>query len=183
MKKIYTFILPILILFTVTSCDDVLVALLEDDTETTEETADEETGDTSETEDVSEIRTNIIELARDQIGTYYSYGGASPETGFDCSGLVYYCYGEQGISLPRSSYDQYSSASSYGGDRGSIDEARLADVISFDPDNDGRVSHSGMFIDSETFIHSPRTGRTVCEDSLIGYWEECLVGITDYIGE
>ncbi|TSI00173.1 NlpC/P60 family protein, partial [Bacillus sp. HY001] len=41
-------------------------------------------------------------------GTPYKYGGNSPKTGFDCSGLMQWGYGTQGIKLPRTAQDQYN---------------------------------------------------------------------------
>ena len=43
----------------------------------------------------------VVEAALDLRGTRYRYGGATPETGFDCSGLVHYVYQRHGVRLPR----------------------------------------------------------------------------------
>lgn len=193
-KKIFFAILISLSLAALSSCDLAMDILFEEDeestTESTESTETTEAG--TQTDDsngetasgnTSEIRNSIIALAREQIGIYYQSGGISPSTGFDCSGLVYYCYTQNNVTIPRTSYDQYHGTVSTTGTHIAKSETKLADLVSFDPDGDGRVSHSGMFIDSETFIHSPRTGRTVCEDSLIGYWGECTIGYTNYIND
>jgi cell wall-associated NlpC family hydrolase len=48
----------------------------------------------------------VVAYARHQVGVAYSYGGSSPRTGFDCSGLVYAAYRSIGWKIPRSSWDQ-----------------------------------------------------------------------------
>lgn len=45
--------------------------------------------------------TDVVNLARQFVGTKYSWGGSTPSTGFDCSGLVQYAYKQNGINLPR----------------------------------------------------------------------------------
>jgi cell wall-associated NlpC family hydrolase len=57
----------------------------------------------------SKVRTlarEVVAYARRQIGVPYRYGGSSPNTGFDCSGLVYASYRAIGKTIPRSSWDQ-----------------------------------------------------------------------------
>ena len=48
----------------------------------------------------------VVAYARHQVGVPYSWGGTSPSTGFDCSGLVYASYRSIGKAIPRSSWDQ-----------------------------------------------------------------------------
>ena len=50
-----------------------------------------------------------VRFALDQVGVPYRWGGESPQTGFDCSGLVRWAYGRVGIDLPHSSYALYST--------------------------------------------------------------------------
>ena len=47
-----------------------------------------------------------IKVAAQYLGTSYHFGGASPETGFDCSGLMQWAYSHAGVSIPRVTYDQ-----------------------------------------------------------------------------
>jgi cell wall-associated NlpC family hydrolase len=122
----------------------------------------------------SETREGIIELAEDQKGIYYTYGGETPEEGFDCSGLIYYCYGKFDYTLPRVSKNQYNE-----GEHISLYDAQPADIVAFY----SPVSHVGLFIDSTTFIHAPKTGSVVQEASLEGYWGEQLTGVARYIDE
>src|SRR5438067_799057 len=55
---------------------------------------------------LQKLGRRVVGYARHQVGVAYSYGGTSPRTGFDCSGLVYAAYRSIGWKLPRSSWDQ-----------------------------------------------------------------------------
>jgi cell wall-associated NlpC family hydrolase len=55
---------------------------------------------------VRKLAREVVAYARHQVGVPYSYGGSSPSTGFDCSGLVYASYRSVGRTIPRSSWDQ-----------------------------------------------------------------------------
>ena len=52
------------------------------------------------------LARKVVAYARHQVGVPYSWGGTSPGTGFDCSGLVYASYRSIGRTIPRSSWDQ-----------------------------------------------------------------------------
>src|SRR5213083_1436571 len=52
------------------------------------------------------LATIAVGYARHQVGVSYSWGGTSPQTGFDCSGLVYAAYRSIGLKIPHSSWDQ-----------------------------------------------------------------------------
>jgi cell wall-associated NlpC family hydrolase len=58
---------------------------------------------------VQKLARRVVAYARHQVGVVYSWGGASPATGFDCSGLVYAAYHSIGWKIPRSSWDQLRS--------------------------------------------------------------------------
>ncbi len=96
----------------------------------------------------------IVELARTQLGTPYHYGGKSPATGFDCSGLVYYVFNQNGINVPRSSYNYKNW-----GEKIPIAEAKTGDIILFTGWKDSlRIGHVGIISKVNTnkiwFIHS-----------------------------
>ena len=55
---------------------------------------------------VQKLARRVVGYARHQVGVVYSWGGASPAAGFDCSGLVYAAYRSIGWTIPRSSWDQ-----------------------------------------------------------------------------
>ena len=98
-------------------------------------------------------RNLLIETAKQYIGTPYVYGGSSP-SGFDCSGYVKYVYDKLGISLPRTSYEQAST-----GTKVSLEELRPGDIVCFGYSS---INHVGIYVGDGQYIHSPRTGYTVC---------------------
>ena len=95
----------------------------------------------------------LIEIAKEYIGVPYVYGGSSPN-GFDCSGFVKYVYGKMGIELPRTSYSQAEV-----GQYVTYDSLQPGDIVCF---GNSSTSHVGIYVGDGNFIHSPRSGYTVC---------------------
>ena len=85
------------------------------------------------------------------------YGGSTP-SGFDCSGYTGYVYKQFGITLPRTSSAQYNYLAKV-----SRSELKPGDLVFF---GSGSVSHVGMYIGNNQFIHSPSSGKTVCIESM-----------------
>ncbi|WP_421569905.1 C40 family peptidase [Stenotrophomonas sp. PD6] len=106
------------------------------------------------------------------VGTPYRYGGNTPESGFDCSGLVTYVYREMlDLKLPRTSRDLAAVQGP------KIDPQRLApgDLVFFG--DRGNVFHVGIYVGEGRFVHAPSTGGTVRLDSLAGsYWKQHYTG-------
>ncbi|RJO71046.1 NlpC/P60 family protein [Nocardia panacis] len=88
-----------------------------------------------------------VEAARSKLGADYAAGAAGPDA-FDCSGLVQWSYGQAGIDLPRTSYEQLST-----GDAVSVDEMRPGDLVSF---YDG--GHSALYVGDGQVIHASTYG-------------------------
>jgi cell wall-associated NlpC family hydrolase len=99
---------------------------------------------------------------RTQLGTPYRWGGESPGTGFDCSGLMQWAYAKVGIEIPRTSEQQILAANAQ-----PVDRTRLlpGDLVFF-RDAGGDVHHVGMSLGGDRFIHAPYTGAVVRVDSL-----------------
>lgn len=114
----------------------------------------------------------VIMRALGLVGTPYRYGGNTPESGFDCSGLVNYVYRDMlDLRLPRTSRE----LAQIQGPR--IDESRLApaDLVFFG--TPGSVSHVGIYVGEGRFVHAPSSGGTVRLDSLDGaYWRDHYSG-------
>lgn len=108
---------------------------------------------------------NIVNTAKQYIGTPYSYGGMSP-SGFDCSGFVKYIYSLYGITLNRTAADQSNN-----GYWVSRDAMQPGDVICFTSSVGGSyIGHVGIYVGDNMFIHSPYTGRSVEIESLNGHY-------------
>ena len=99
------------------------------------------------------------------VGTPYRYGGNTPRSGFDCSGLVDYVYeAAAGVALPRT-----VSRLQYWGQPVSRDDLRSGDLILFG--RSGDATHIGIYVGNANFVHAPSTGGTVRLDSLNSrYW-------------
>ena len=103
------------------------------------------------------------------VGRPYRYGGSSPSSGFDCSGLVQYSYKQVGIALPRST-DRQRSASHLV----KVAELRRGDLLLFDQDGK-KNSHVGIYLGAGKFVHAPSSGKEVRSDRLDSpYWRKHL---------
>ena len=58
-------------------------------------------------QNLTKKRQTIVNHAIENLGKPYSWGGKSPDLGFDCSGLVLYAYGKANLWVPRTSRDQF----------------------------------------------------------------------------
>lgn len=109
--------------------------------------------------------------ARKQQGKMYCWGGNSPTTGFDCSGLTQYSFKQgAGVNLPRTAAAQYQAA-----EKVDQQQARRGDLVFFRT-RGKRVSHVGIYLGDNKFIHAPRTGKRITTSKLQGYWKQHLVG-------
>jgi cell wall-associated NlpC family hydrolase len=106
------------------------------------------------------------------VGTPYRYGGNSPETGFDCSGLINFVFLQSaGLKLPRSTRELIDI------DAPSVAKDRLypGDLVYFNTLG-GRVSHIGIYVGERRFVHAPSSGGTVRMDNLdTDYWRKHYV--------
>jgi cell wall-associated NlpC family hydrolase len=109
---------------------------------------------------VARREVRVVRFARRFVGVRYVYGGASPRTGFDCSGFTRFVYSHFGIALPHYSVAQFSM-----GRRISRRGLRAGDLVFFDG-----IGHVGMYIGGGRFIHAPHTGTRVSVDSLNGWY-------------
>lgn len=104
---------------------------------------------------------DIVELARKYLGVNYVWGGTTP-SGFDCSGLVQYVFGKNGIQLPRVTYNQINVGSSV-----PQNKLRPGDLVFFDTDRSRTgPDHVGIYMGGGKFIHAPRPGAQVKVSSL-----------------
>jgi len=115
--------------------------------------------------DVNSRVQSVLTQALAQLGIPYRWGGTTPDTGFDCSGLVKYVFQTAlGIELPRVSRDQARRGQP-------VDQQELTpgDLVFFS--RRGKViNHVGIYLGDGRFVHAPRTGRDVTISNLNGYW-------------
>lgn len=110
----------------------------------------------------------ICSTALSTVGASYVYGGSSPSSGFDCSGLVCWAYAKNGVHLPRTAREQ-----SRVGTAVSKTNLRPGDLVVF------KISsglHTGIYTGQGRFIHSPSRGKAVRVDRLDSkYWHNKFV--------
>ena len=106
------------------------------------------------------------------LGLDYRSGGASPVTGFDCSGLVAHVYREAwGIRLPHN-----AGAQSKAGIPVSLAELQAGDLVFYDTLN-RPYSHVGIYLGDGRFVHAPKSGARVRVESLkSAYWTQRFNG-------
>ena len=102
----------------------------------------------------------IVDYAETFLGVSYVYGGTSP-SGFDCSGLVYYCYRHFGYRVNRT-----AAALAYNGTSVSSSALQPGDVILFSDGSGSYIGHCGIYVGGGNFIHAPHTGDVVKISSL-----------------
>lgn len=109
----------------------------------------------------SQEKANIVVgYAKQFLGAKYVYGGASPE-GFDCSGFTMYVYKKIGISLPHSARLQFTM-----GTQVSRENLMPGDLVFFETYKKG-ISHVGIYIGDNKFIHASSVGTGVTITSII----------------
>jgi hypothetical protein len=108
------------------------------------------------------LALTAVAEAKKHLGTPYQWGGSTPQTGFDCSGLVQWAYAKAGIEVPRTSEQQILAPNGKPVDRGHL---RPGDLVFF-RDAGGDVHHVGISLGGDKFINAPHTGAKVRIDDL-----------------
>jgi hypothetical protein len=123
------------------------------------------------------LRQEIVRTAGRYVGVPYRWGGESPKTGFDCSGLTMVVYRLNGLNLPRSSRQQWKAGRW-------IDRSRLqkGDLVFFATGGGKKVSHVGIYTGGNKFLHAPGRGRRIRTSSLYSkYYNARFVGARSYL--
>jgi cell wall-associated NlpC family hydrolase len=116
---------------------------------------------------------DVLFRALGLVGTPYRWGGNTPDSGFDCSGLIGFVYRDAaGIALPRSTRDMIvMRAPSVG-----REQLQSGDLVFFATGGGSQVSHAGIYVGEGRFVHAPATGGTVKLDSLDKpYWQKAYL--------
>lgn len=111
---------------------------------------------------VSSLGEKVAALAREQIGTAYVHGGTSPE-GFDTSGLVYFCFKENGITLPRTIDGQVAR-----GQEIRREDLLPGDVVFFWNENEGEAEYVGIYVGDGKFVAARNPEKPTGEMDLNG---------------
>ena len=114
----------------------------------------------------SEVQAQLVEYAKKFIGVPYVYGGTTPN-GFDCSGYMQYVYKHFGIEIPRVARDQARASNGY---TISKEDLMPGDLIFFITKGN-YISHVGMYIGNNEFLHAPDVGQTITVANMTdSYW-------------
>ena len=123
------------------------------------------------------LRDEIVSTAESFIGVPYSWGGTSPQQGFDCSGLTMAVYKLNGLILPRSSRDQYVAGTPI-----SRDKLLKGDLVFFATAQGKKATHVGIYTGEGKFIHAPGKDKRIRIDSLTnGYFKTHFLGARTYL--
>ena len=121
---------------------------------------------------LSPTNNEVIFRAFSLIGTPYRDGGSSPDTGFDCSGLINYVYREAaGVSLPRTTAGLNALKDK------APDKALVPGDLVLFAMSGRRVDHAGIYVGEGRFLHAPSSGGKVRVDELhASYWQSTFMG-------
>ncbi|HHC74198.1 MAG TPA: NlpC/P60 family protein [Thiothrix sp.] len=120
-------------------------------------------------------RVSIHQLAHQQLGVRYKWGGTSPRTGFDCSGYTQYVYAKSGVNIPRTAAQQRDASQGI-----SRSQLQLGDLIFFK--TGARSHHVGIYIGRGEFIQAGSgSGRVKIERLDNPYWKKRWVKYGTYL--
>ena len=117
----------------------------------------------------AQLRDRVALEGLQQIGVPYKWGGASPETGFDCSGLMMWLWAKHGVALPHFAASQYHM-----GPFVDKSDLQIGDLVFFH-----HLGHVGMYIGHGYVLHAPHTGVTVMIEPFgMDWFQSTYVGAT-----
>jgi len=123
------------------------------------------------------LRDQLVATAESFIGVDYSWGGTLSSDGFDCSGLAMAVYQMNGFNLPRSSIKQFEAGRAI-----KKNQLKKGDLLFFATSESQRISHVGIYVGNEAFIHAPGKDKKIQKDSLVDtYFRSRFVGACTYL--
>ncbi|MEC1354182.1 NlpC/P60 family protein [Bacillus sonorensis] len=125
------------------------------------------------TEEPEISKDPVVQKALNYVGVPYVFGSASPDVGFDCSGLTQYVFREAlGVYLPRSAEQQWAV-----GKKVKLEDIQPGDVIFFSNTYKPGISHNGIYAGGGRFIHASRSDKVTISYLSASYWQKKFTGI------
>lgn len=121
-----------------------------------------------------QLADSILSQGLSLVGTKYRFGGTSVKTGFDCSGFIGFLFREEaGMQLPRSTREMINLDAPLV----AREELEPGDIIFFNNRGRGRVSHAGIYLGDDQFIHSSssRSGGVRVDSLEDRYWKRTFI--------
>ncbi|MEJ2490630.1 MAG: NlpC/P60 family protein [Desulfuromonadales bacterium] len=126
---------------------------------------------------LGDLRDELVKTARRFLGVPYRWGGTSAQNGFDCSGLTMVTYRLNGLNLPRVSRQQFQA-----GKWVAKADLQPGDLVFFATKGGQQVTHVGLYVGNNEFIHAPRSGKTVRIEKLSRrFFAQTYVGGRSYL--
>lgn len=107
----------------------------------------------------------LIAVANEQVGAPYAWAGTTP-SGFDCSGFIYYAYKNAGMNISRLSSQGYFDRSYY------VDAPEIGDLVFFANTYKSGISHMGIYIGDNKFIHASSSSGVTIGNLNSSYWKK-----------
>jgi cell wall-associated NlpC family hydrolase len=100
----------------------------------------------------------VVDAARNMVGAPYAFGGNGPA--YDCSGVVQNAWADAGVSLPRTSSQQFASGTR-------VSSPRAGDIVGLDFAGNGRVDHVGIYVGNGRMVDASGGQQRVVERAVI----------------
>lgn len=113
--------------------------------------------------------SKVLQVAKQQLGVKYTFGGAKPSTGFDCSGYITYVLNQAGISTPR------KTAAGFYQTAKKVSTPQIGDIVFFANTYKAGISHAGIYIGNNQMINASNSGVSVANINST-YWKKHFVG-------
>ncbi|MFJ5563942.1 C40 family peptidase [Lysinibacillus xylanilyticus] len=113
--------------------------------------------------------TNLVQIAKRQLGVKYTFGGNKPSTGFDCSGYVSYVFNNAGISTAR------KSAAGFYNTAKKVKSPQVGDLVFFSNTYKAGISHVGIYLGNNQMISASDSGVTIANINS-SYWKKHFTG-------
>ncbi|MCY9546484.1 C40 family peptidase [Lysinibacillus xylanilyticus] len=113
--------------------------------------------------------TNLVQIAKRQLGVKYTFGGSKPSTGFDCSGYITYVFNNAGISTAR------KSAAGFYNTAKKVKSPQVGDLVFFSNTYKSGISHVGIYLGNNQMISASDSGVSIAKINS-SYWKKHFTG-------